>query len=324
MILNTLRTLMLFSLALSASLAWTSAFAVCTPRHSGMEKTITLPANISIKAAKIGEVLATNTYKLWNTDESYWCTVNTEMTVAFNGGLELSSYPKVYKTAIKGIGIKVGFQLNPSGTTVYYAPYSWTTTSGYSPQSIVVELVRIDTGVGSGTLSTNFNVTLSGGGMVYTIKSTGSTTVKNDVMFSGCSAVDAVVNVKMGQETTDRLRLGQVAERPFNFDVRCEGLKSTTLPVKVYFAGDSSTDGLLALSGAGASGMASGIGISLVNDKGVKLPFDRSRSITIDHFRSDVGGEIYRFSGVAKYVLTTGEVKSGKADATMTYVIEYN
>ncbi|KUZ45670.1 hypothetical protein WI33_27085 [Burkholderia ubonensis] len=324
MILNTLRKLMLFSLALSASLAWTSAFAACTTSPFEMEKTITLPANISIKAAKIGEVLATNRYTLWTENVQFRCTESTKMTVAFNGGLELSSYPKVYKTAIKGIGIRVGFHLDTSGAYVYYAPYSWSTSGGYAPQAVIVDLVRIDTGVGSGTLSTNFNMTLSGGGITYTLKSTGSTTVKNDVMFSGCSAVDAVVNVKMGQETTDRLRLGQAAERPFNFDVRCEGLKTTTLPVKVYFAGDSSTDGLLALSGAGASGMASGIGISLVNDKGVKLPFDSSRSIKIDHFRSDVGGEIYRFSGVAKYVLTTGEVKSGKADATMTYVIEYN
>ena len=144
-------------------------------------------------------------------------------------------------------------------------------------------------------------------------------------MFAGCEGVDTVVNVQMGQETIERVRLGRVAQRPFNFDVRCTGLKpTTTAPVKVYFDGNSSADGLLALSGAGTEGVARGMGISLVNDKSVKLPFSKSRSIKIDHFRSDVEGEIYRFSGIAKYVLTGGEVRAGKADATMTYVIDYN
>ncbi|MDH4556451.1 hypothetical protein E8F11_14940 [Pseudomonas sp. BN417] len=51
---NVLNKLMLTSLALAASLAWTNAYATCTPNHSNMEKGITLPASISIKAAKIG------------------------------------------------------------------------------------------------------------------------------------------------------------------------------------------------------------------------------------------------------------------------------
>ncbi|MFZ6048250.1 fimbrial protein [Pseudomonas sp. CR3202] len=326
MISTALNKLILASLTLSASLAWSNAFAVCEPQHSGLEKTITLPATISIKSAKIGSVLASSTYSLWGSSNGYICRNQDVVKVAFDGGLELSDYSKVYKTSMKGVGIKVGLTLG--GSTAYYAPYSWTTTSGSlytAPGSVVVELVRIDTGVASGTLSTNFNVTLSGGGMTYTIKSTGSTKVENDVLFTGCTALDTVVDVQMGQENIERLKTGRVAVRPFNFDVRCNGLKpTTTVPVKVYFAGNSTTDGMLALSGAGKSGVASGIGISLVNDKGVKLPFDKARAIRIEHHRSDEEGEIYRFSGTAKYALTSGEVKPGKADATMTYVIDYN
>ncbi|WP_164725504.1 fimbrial protein [Burkholderia cenocepacia] len=326
MILNTMRKLILFGLTLSASLAWSNAFAACTllKPSTTMEKTITIPAKMSIKAAKIGEVMASATFLLWDTSEGYNCDSYTIHYYNVDTGLELSSYSKVYKTGIPGVGIRFHY-----GSNTTYLP-AWSNSGTESnpsspPTKLTFQLIRIDTGVASGTLSTNFKVTHSAGGLTYTVKSTGSTEVVNDVLFTGCEGVDTVVNVQMGQETTERVKLGRVAQRPFNFDVRCTGLKpTTTAPVKVYFAGNSSGDGLLALSGAGTEGVASGMGISLVDDKGVKLPFDKSRSIKIDHFRSDVEGEIYRFSGVAKYVLTTGAVKAGKADATMTYVIEYN
>ncbi|MFC5694384.1 fimbrial protein [Pseudomonas sp. GCM10022186] len=326
MIPKTLHKLILTSLTLTASLAWTNAFAVCKPDpgHS-TEKTITLPASISIKSAKVGEVMASNTYELWRVQDVYTCRDNDTVSIAVNGGLELSEYSKVYKTGIEGVGIKVGLNL---GYGVKYTPYSFATTPPpggyYAPQSIVVDIVRIDTGVASGRLPT-FNATLSGGGMTYTIKTSGSTEVKNEVLFSSCTAVDTLVDVQMGQENIERIRSGRSAVHPFNFDVRCTGLKpNATVPVKVYFEGNSSSDGILALSGAGTAGVASGFGIALVNDKGVKLPFAKARSVQIQHHRSDEEGEIYRFSGTAKYVLTSGEVKPGKADATMTYVIDYN
>ncbi|WP_446901021.1 fimbrial protein [Burkholderia sp. YIM B11467] len=325
MILNTMRKLILFGLTLSASLAWSNAFAACTllKPSTTMEKTITFPAKMSIKAAKIGEVMASTSFTLWDMSEGYNCDSYTAHYTKFDSGLELSSYQNVYKTSIPGVGIRGKL----SSVYLPYTAYGGPESNPYSPtlRSLTFQLIRIDTGVASGTLSTNFKVTHSAGGVTYTVKSTGSTEVVNDVMFTGCEGVDTMVNVQMGREAIAHIKSGQAAVHPFNFDVRCTGLKpTTTAPVKVYFAGDSSTDGLLALSGKGKEGVASGIGISLVNDKGVKLPFDQSRSIKIDHFRSDVEGEIYRFSGVAKYVLTTGAVKPGKADATMTYVIEYN
>ncbi len=325
MIPNALKNLILTSLTLSASLAWTDVFADCVAKDTGgTEKSITLPATIAIESAKIGSVLASNKFDPW-TKGTYRCAGGEKLSLLFNGGLELSGYPNVYKTSIKGIGLKVGITF---GGDVFYAPYSWYANnwSDYNtPRSVVVELVRIDTGVASGNLSTDFNVTFSAPGMAFTVKSTGSTQVENDVLFSGCTAVDTLVNVQMGQENIDRLKSDRVAVRPFNFDVRCTGLKpNTTAPMKVYFAGNSSADGMLALSNAGKPGVASGIGIALVDDKGVKLPFAKARSIRVEHHRSDEEGEIYRFSGTAKYTLTTGTVKPGKADATMTYVIDYN
>ncbi|AZD00632.1 Pilin (type 1 fimbria component protein) [Pseudomonas chlororaphis] len=170
-----------------------------------------------------------------------------------------------------------------------------------------------------------FSVIWDMGGARLTVRSQGTTELVNDIFFAGCESVGAAVNVQMGKQTIDNLKKGSVKEVPFNFDVRCEGLKSDTkVPVKVYFEGNSQADGLLKLINLGQPGVASGVGISLVNDKGVKLPFDISRSIALDWNREIAEGSIYRFSGSAKYVPTGSEIKPGKGDATMSFVLNYN
>ncbi|AZD59724.1 hypothetical protein C4K18_1740 [Pseudomonas chlororaphis subsp. aurantiaca] len=135
----------------------------------------------------------------------------------------------------------------------------------------------------------------------------------------------AAVNVQMGKQTIQHIKNGSAREVPFNFDVRCSGLKSgAKVPVKVYFEVTSQADGMLKLSNLGQAGVAAGVGISLVNDKGVKLPFDIARSVALDWNRDAADGSIYRFSGKAKYAPTGGEMKPGKGDATMSFVINYN
>ncbi|BBN53712.1 hypothetical protein TRE132_18370 [Pseudomonas chlororaphis subsp. aurantiaca] len=158
-----------------------------------------------------------------------------------------------------------------------------------------------------------------------TVNSDSIVELVNDAMFAGCESVGGAVNVAMGKQTVDNIKKGSVKEVPFNFDVRCTGLPPTTkVPVKVYFEGDSPADGLLKLTGQDKPGVASGVGISLVNDKGTKLPFDIARSIPLNWNRSTEDGEVYRFLGSAKYVPTTGQITPGKADATMNFVLDYN
>ncbi|AZD01032.1 hypothetical protein C4K27_1827 [Pseudomonas chlororaphis subsp. chlororaphis] len=170
-----------------------------------------------------------------------------------------------------------------------------------------------------------FSVTWARGDVSVQVRSQGTTELVNDIFFAGCESVGAAVNVQMGKQTIENITKGSVREVPFNFDVRCEGLKpDTKVPVKAYFEGNSQADGLLKLVNLGQPGVASGVGISLVNNKGVKLPFDISRSVALDWNREIAEGSIYRFSGSAKYVPTGGEIKPGKGDATMSFVLNYN
>ncbi|SEK40167.1 Pilin (type 1 fimbria component protein) [Pseudomonas sp. NFACC41-3] len=163
------------------------------------------------------------------------------------------------------------------------------------------------------------------GGAAFQVRGQGTTELVNDIFFAGCESVGAAVNVQMGKQTIENITRGSVREAPFNFDVRCTGLKSgAKVPVKVYFEGSSQADGMLKLSRLGQAGVATGVGISLVNDKGAKLPFDITRSIALDWSRDAADGSIYRFSGSAKYAPTGGEIKPGKGDATMSFVLNYN
>ncbi|WP_271409774.1 fimbrial protein [Pseudomonas sp. Q1-7] len=333
---NVLNKLLLSSLALTASLAWTDAFAsranfpkYCIQRSPHpTEKFVTLPPRITLDAAPVGGVLATITIPTgWTENDRFWCYGGPLIMVEVEG-LNLIKKDDFFETNIPGIALRTGLTFT-ADTYVVYAPRGVypVGSNDYSVRTLTIQLVRTDTSVSSGTLPTNFKVKLSTRGdptLQYTVTVGGNSEVISE-LFSSCSAVNAVVDVQMGKESIENLTSGRATERPFNFDVRCEGLKPTTPPpVRVYFEGNSSADGMLALSGAGTPGVASGIGISLVDNKGVKLPFAKARQIKIDHLRSEPQGEVYRFSGTAKYALTSGQVKPGKANATMTYVIEYN
>ncbi|UQS88712.1 fimbrial protein [Pseudomonas chlororaphis subsp. piscium] len=244
-----------------------------------------------------------------------------------NTALIPSAQSKVYETGIKGIGVKFCPALDQTDKT-WCAPFNWTVPDGrqpFAPKFIDVVFVRTGRGVASGNIPMTFNVNWASGGASLLIRSQGNTELVNDIFFAGCESVGAAVNVQMGKQTIQNIKNGAVKEVPFNFDVRCEGLKpNTPVPVKIYFEGNYQADGLLKLSNLGRAGVASGVGISLVNDKGIKLPFDIARSIALDWDRETADGSVYRFSGRAKYALTGGEVKAGKGDATMNFVINYN
>ncbi|WDG79839.1 fimbrial protein [Pseudomonas chlororaphis] len=323
-----MRKLILTLLFLSG-LSAQDAFAACswmgTPPQ--LTKDITLPSKTIIKAAAIGQELAKHRLKLWPYQTVQCSGPGNVVSIVADTALLPSALPNVYETGIEGVGVKFCLTLG-SGTTTFCVPYSFQIVLNGMPavpDLMDVVFVRTGRGVASGNASMKFNVTWAVGGLSVVVRSQGATELVNDIFFAGCESVGAAVNVPMGKQTIDNLKKGSVKEVPFNFDVRCEGLKpDTKVPVKVYFEGNSQADGLLKLAQLGQAGVASGVGISLVNDKGVKLPFAISRSIALDWNREIAEGSIYRFSGSAKYAPTGGEIKPGKGDATMSFVLNYN
>lgn len=202
----------------------------------------------------------------------------------------------------------------------------------YPPHKVRVELVRTAKSVGpGGTVSLAFNALYdadkdpSGRILRRYINGSGTTQVTNNIYFGGCQTTTPVTNVRMGKEIIERIKSGRAAEHPFSLEVACGTNKpGNPLPVKVYFEGDSEAEGLLRLSGRGTPGVAAGIGIALTSDKGVKLPFIKANALTMDWNRSSPEGEVYRFTGKARYAPTTGAITVGSGNATLNFVIEYN
>ncbi|SFQ68772.1 Pilin (type 1 fimbria component protein) [Pseudomonas sp. NFPP07] len=161
---------------------------------------------------------------------------------------------------------------------------------------------------------------------VYAIEGSGLTTkFEHNAFFTTCYTPKSSTEVNMGRPAVEQLKRGSVMEQPFALDVVCEGLNPTVKPpVKVYFEGNSVRDGLLNLNGVGQPGIAKGVAISLLSDKNVALPFSKARAATLAWQDSGPGNERYRFAAKARYVTTGAEVAAGKADATLTYVLEYN
>ncbi|AZC31694.1 hypothetical protein C4K38_3736 [Pseudomonas chlororaphis subsp. piscium] len=161
---------------------------------------------------------------------------------------------------------------------------------------------------------------------VYAIEGSGlKTKFEHNAFFTTCYTPKSSTEVNMGRPAAEQVKRGSVQDFPIALDVVCNGLNPTVKPpVKVYFEGNSVRDGLLNLNGVGQTGVAKGVAISLSSDKNVALPFSKAKAVALDWQSSGPGTEMYRFAAKARYVTTGAEVAAGKADATLTYVLEYN
>ncbi|WP_230015277.1 fimbrial protein [Pseudomonas chlororaphis] len=244
----------------------------------------------------------------------------------------------LYESGVPGVGIRIShtatYNFHPTGIPPFTYSTGHNGTVLFVPNFLKLEFVRTAMGVGKGDMS-SFNYTTdyfidttytNPTRAVFPIQGTNlKTKLEHEVFFSSCQTPKARIDVNMGRPYTGLVKQGAVSEVPFVLDVVCAGLNPTIKPpVKVYFEGNSISDGLLNLNGAGQQGVARGVGISLTSSKGVALPFSKAKAVALDWQASGPGTEMYRFAGKARYVSTGGEVVAGKADANLTYILEYN
>lgn len=328
----------------AGSLIWSGgAFGSCNNSGgwAGNTFNVTFPATMNVAAAPVGGVLARSEVKYagWgsNATTACWAPSKLNFTNTVPDGQLVPGYRDVYKTSVDGIGVRFVF-VNNDGS-VMIPPYivqggdpNQSAPSIYVPNKARVELVRTATSVASGgTVSLAFNAVFdadkdsSGNILRLYINGKGTTQVTNNVYFGGCKTTTPVTNVRMGKEAIQQIKNGQAAEHSFSLEVACGTNKpSNPLPVKVYFEGDNEAAGLLRLSGRGTPGVAAGVGIALTSDKGVKLPFTQANALTMDWNRSSTDGEVYRFTGKARYAPTTGAITAGSGNAALNFVIQYN
>ncbi|HFS0483555.1 TPA: fimbrial protein [Pseudomonas aeruginosa] len=297
-----------------------------------------LPAITTLKYAPVGGVMASYEVEAGRYSGGWaWCSksqwgmteVATSLTSAGTKGL--------YDSGVPGVGIRIGHLSKGGWYDPRFPPFTLTGLSSATllfPRFVKIEFVRTDLGVGKGDMpafsyKTNFFIDTSYTTpmrAVYTIEGTGlKTKLEHNAFFSTCYTPKSNTEINMGRPAAEQVKRGSVQDVPFALDVVCEGLNPTVKPpVKVYFEGNSVRDGLLNVNGLGQTGVAKGVAISLSNDNNVALPFSKAKAVALDWQSSGPGIEMYRLSGKARYVTTGAEVAAGKADATLTYVLEYN
>ncbi|KAA5841237.1 fimbrial protein [Pseudomonas chlororaphis] len=297
-----------------------------------------LPATTTLKYVAIGQVMASYEVKAgrysggWvNCSDSEWGMGEVVTSLVSRGS------PGLYDSGVPGVGIRIGHRAGTNWYTVRYPPFSFVgigNASQYFPDIVVIEFVRTDFGVGKGDMpsfdyKTNFFIDTNyttPARAVFPIEGKGlKTRFEHNAFFTTCYTPKNSTEVNMGRPAAEQVKRGSVQDFPFTLDVVCEGLNPTVKPpVKVYFEGNSVRDGLLNLNGSGQSGVAKGVAISLTSDKNVALPFSKAKAAALDWQASGPSIEMYRFAAKARYVTTGAEVVAGKADATLTYVLEYN
>lgn len=128
----------------------------------------------------------------------------------------------------------------------------------------------------------------------------------------------------MGEVDVNDLRNGTAPSKPFSIEVKCQGHENPAAGlVHVYFQGKSTIPGVLELDPI--SGSAKGVALNLKNEDDTDLAFgDTHKQALTWQGAGEGNSELYRYSGKARYVQTAGKISGGHANASLTYIIEYN
>lgn len=340
--------------ALCASLlligsAWTNAaHALCgTPDpnypYPATVQVGSFPAVTTLKHVPVGQIMAHYDVDLVVSSVPGWANCASGSPNGQYGltnpvtTLSPSGIDHVYATGIPGVGIRIR---PASASNAYFyitpppfaAPTPTTNVTLYAPRRLIVEFVRTAMGVGQGELifdyETRFFIetrTAPTGSFHKIVGTALRTTLQQSTYFSSCHTPAADTRVDMGRAMIAEIKLGQAKEQAFSLDVHCEGMNPTAKPpVEVYLEGNAGRDGVLMLDGAGAAQVAKGVGIAVTDEAGVALPLAKQSTVPLEWQSSRPNVERYRLSGKARYVATDDEITAGKADATLTYVLQYN
>lgn len=314
------------------------AWAVCRLYSGTVPSEIkfsSLPASVTMQAAAVGGVLAYYDVRFTGSLPRYNCQVGDFWGMdAMTVSLPLLDASKgIYESGVVGIGIRISFLGEGWGPTPFVPPFKneifYAAGIPFVPPDVIrVEFIRTGMEVGSGSI-TPFDLR-SAYELTPAIRLPVSatqlkTTLVNKIYFSSCYNPASAPTVNLGRPAIGEVRQGSTLQKDFSLDIRCDGMNPTTKPpVKIYFQGNSPKDGLLLTDGQGQAGKAQGVGVELTDSNGAALPFDKARARAMTWTSSSTNSEFYRFQGKARYVVSGGEIKAGKADATLTYVLQYN
>lgn len=254
-----------------------------------------------------------------------------KLVLVSDAGLVPGNGPGRYQTGIPGTEMEIGFGYHNDDVIDMHAGWE-TVVNGARvqiPRKILVRMVRTESHIArTGSMpAIRFTAKLMNDSQVITtFNVNGTLSFAQDVMLMSCTANQKNTDVPMGVAAVSAVSTDAAPVRSYAMDVKCEGNPpGSPAPVKVYFVGDTTPDGMLRLSDLPDA--ATGVGISVFAPDGTKLPFsDRSKALDMTWIENLNGVDRYRFEGRAKYMAIpgAGEPRAGRADAVMSYVLDYN
>ncbi|MHC9138346.1 fimbrial protein [Pseudomonas aeruginosa] len=289
-----------------------------------------LPSSMNLNKVEIGGVLAKSELWVSGLAGSFSCQKGAK--VDFTAKVDNFPYGsgKIFATNVEGIGVRIGLANPNSSTASWYANNEtvWQSSGIIYPlmNTLHIEFIRTGMSVGSGDVTLSFTATTKYANLnpIEFRYAARTTKLVNKVFIESCEPTRKVVEVPMGKVPASQVRQNGAPWSDFSVDIQCKSEEfKQKPPVKTYFEGNVS-GGLLTLSGTGDPEVASGVGIQLTDEQGKALPFARANAMALPWIRRDPTAEVYKLSGKARYAANGSEIKPGKADATLTYVLEYN
>ncbi|WP_080925942.1 fimbrial protein [Pseudomonas chlororaphis] len=242
------------------------------------------------------------------------------------------SGPARYKTNVEGVEVQIGFSFFPNSTDVHVAgPYKAIVDPGSSlfiPTTMVIKFIRTGSQIArKGVIDINYSASLNVNGSPLVIFDARNVKLNfsQDIYMMACATATHPVTVLMGTTNTVVIASDRAPSKRMAFEAKCSGSLGATSPVRVYFDGDVTPDGLLRINREGEPGSATGVAIAVLDARGNKLPFkDRAKSIGLTWLRGNDLEAYYGFEGTARYVPNGKTLKPGRADASLIYVLDYN
>lgn len=224
-----------------------------------------------------------------------------------------SQYSGVYKTNIEGIGIKLGFTstsyyLNPANT-LYYQPNNRAQLA-YPP----AYLIKIGP-TSSGKLKYGLLAKSYGDDNLEIVRlyltSSNITTV-------ACSINTPDIQVPLDSvQGRDLIAIGTTAKpKVFNLGLNCDAGTRINAKISGTQNTDTTTAGVLQLTNAGSSNVATGVGIQLLYNN---QPITLGNKIVL---KTSSGG-VETFPFTAQYYQTKASPKAGSANAVATLDLTY-
>lgn len=250
----------------------------------------------------------------------------------------IAGYTDVYPTNIDGIGVRYNFAIFEgtwsfcpmnyddhisNSTRIYTCPLPKNTTLGFSVGASL-QFVKTRPNVSSGVITTIPSVTSS-----YSLNNQSGQQELNPVC-SGSGSVTVTAQACAINNSSIAVPLDPVladsftgagttkGDRTFTIDLNCDAGARINASLSGTQSAETANDSILALSGAGMSGVASGIGIQLLYGN---TPLKLNNNIVL---KTSTGGQEFPPGAfTARYFQTKNNVTAGSANATATLNITY-